>query len=346
MDDSARPPGIDQVRTLLRDGAVADARTALDRLRDASDDDRKAVLRALRALAEERPDALAPVVPALVAFLTDDARAVRLLTVKLLVSVAAADAEAALDARDALASRLADESEFYYVRARSAEALGYVALDHPDAVASPETVADLRVGLSYDDPEVKRKLAKALAFIALGDPDRLRHQVGRLAASLDAEDDRLRYHLCTALVAVGCEHPDALADAADRLSERLDDECSYVRGRAAEALGLLVTAHDASGEPTTVGGTATSTLRRRLNELTDDDCSFAAARAQWALSRMDGRTGDATDEEIAVIDAIRAHADDVLDELQTADDETCPHCGQPLSPGGPPVCPRCRITPR
>ena len=37
------------------------------------------------------------------------------------------------------------------MRARSAEALGYVALEHPDAVDDPEILADFRIGLSFDD---------------------------------------------------------------------------------------------------------------------------------------------------------------------------------------------------
>ena len=86
------------------------------------------------------------------------------------MTLAESEPEATLPAADALGERLADDEEFYYVRARCAEALGYVAVDAPAAVTDPETLADLRVGLAFDEPEVKEKLAKALAHVALGDP--------------------------------------------------------------------------------------------------------------------------------------------------------------------------------
>lgn len=46
-----------------------------------------------------------------------------------------------------LGERFADEDEFYYVRARAAEALGYVALEAPENVISPEIRADFHIGL-------------------------------------------------------------------------------------------------------------------------------------------------------------------------------------------------------
>jgi HEAT repeat protein len=62
------------------------------------------------------------------------------------------------------------EDEFYYVRARCAEALGYIAVETPEAVTDPDILADLRIGLAFDEPEGKEKLAKALAHVALGGP--------------------------------------------------------------------------------------------------------------------------------------------------------------------------------
>jgi HEAT repeat protein len=79
-----------------------------------------------------------PALPACEALLKDDERSVRLTTAKLFVAAAEADPDAVVPMVPALADRLADDEEFYYVRARSAEALGYVALEHPDIVASPE----------------------------------------------------------------------------------------------------------------------------------------------------------------------------------------------------------------
>ena len=93
--------------------------------------------------------------------------------------------------------------------------------------ATPEILADFRIGLSFDEPEVKEKLAKALEYVALADPSRLRHQVPSLAEHLDDEDKLVRYHPCTTLVAVGSEHPAKLVEAQVALGERLDDENPY-----------------------------------------------------------------------------------------------------------------------
>jgi hypothetical protein len=97
-------------------------------------------------------------------------------------------------------------------------------------------LADLRIGLSFDEPEVKEKLSKTLEHVALGDPERLAHHVSTLAEHLDDEDELVRYHLCTALMIVGCESPETLTEVSNALDARLDDENVYVRGRAVEAL--------------------------------------------------------------------------------------------------------------
>ncbi|ESP89743.1 HEAT repeat domain-containing protein [Candidatus Halobonum tyrrellensis] len=161
------------------------------------------------------------------------------MTAKLFVTLAQSEPLVVLPAVDDLAGRLADEDEFYYVRARCPEALGYVAVKAPETVTDPDTLADLRIGLEFDEPEVKEKLAKALAYVALGDASRLRHQVSSLAEHLDDDSELVRYHLCTTLVVVGCEHAAKLTSAPEALRERLGDENPYVQGRAAEALGLL-----------------------------------------------------------------------------------------------------------
>jgi HEAT repeat protein len=161
---------------------------------------------------------------------------------------------------------------FYYVRARCADALGYVAVDAPDAVTGADTLANLRIELAFDEAEAKAKLAKALAHVALDDPGRLRHQVSPLAAYLDDENELVRYHLCTALVVVGCEHAERLTDAADAFRERLTDENPYVQGRAAEALGLLAET-DATVESTPIVV--------ELDSEDDDPSSFLSERVQF-----------------------------------------------------------------
>ena len=295
-------------------------------------DDRRAAIRTVRAAAADDPAAMEPLLPAAVAFLTDDERSVRLRTAKLFVTVARASPSAAAGCVDALAERVADETEFYYVRARSAEALGYVALEHPTEVASPELLADLRIGLSFDEPEVKEKLAKALAYVALGDPGRLRHQVDSLADHTDDADELVRYHLCTALVAVGCAHPAALADADDGLRERLADENPYVRGRAAEALALLT----GSDEPVEAVPEVTG-----VDDATDAP-SFLCDRVAFLRGRLDGETTERVPDEVGTLEAVRSGTDDVVEEiLSPAGDEECPSCGLELPENGPPMCPRC-----
>ncbi|MFC7139688.1 HEAT repeat domain-containing protein [Halosimplex aquaticum] len=325
-------PAPDRIVELVETGSD-EARPALERLADAPAAERNETLRTLRALADERASPLSELLPAVAPFLTDDERSVRLATAKLFVAVAETDPEAAVPTVQPLADRLADDDEFYYVRARSAEALGYVALERPDAVASPDLLADLRVGLAFDEPEVREKLAKALEFVALGDPERLRHQVPRLAERLDDENDLVRYHLSTALVAVGCADPDRLADAAAELDSRLDDSNSFVRGRAAEALGLLGAADADAPVPT-----------GRIAELTDDEAAFAADRARFAASvRDDGGTGGDPDEAgIGSLDGVREATATAIEELTAPDAEgECPHCGLELPESGSPMCPRC-----
>lgn len=329
MDEPATDPSTEELSTHVERAATEDALACLRAFEAADEETRTATLRTLRTVADDRPAALAPLVPGIVPFLEDGKRSIRLSTAKLFVAVATAVPEAVLDAVPELAARLGDDEEFYYVRARSAEALGYVAMEEPEAVATPAVLADLRVGLELDEPEVKGKLAKALAHVALGDPDRLRHRVSDLAEHLDDEQTLVRYHLCTALAAVGCERPARIEEVIDALEARLDDESAHVRGRAAEALGLLVRAVDAVELPVDA-----------LEAVADDEASFAADRARFALAGVDGIADGTAFDGVGSLEAIRARTDAVVAEM-VAPDESCPHCGLALPENGPPTCPRC-----
>ncbi|WP_135364259.1 HEAT repeat domain-containing protein [Halosimplex halophilum] len=332
----------DRVVEAIESGATGEARAALDDLAAAPADARKDAVRELRAVADEAPALFDGVATALTPFLTDDERSVRLTTAKLFVAVADGEPEAVIPAVEALADRLADDGEFYYVRARAAEGLGYVALDHPDAVASPDVLADLRVGLTFDEPEVSEKLAKALAFVALGDPDRLRHLVDRLAEHLDDDSEFVRFHVCTALAAVGSAHPGRLAEAVDPLVARLDDGNPHVRGRAAEALAAPARAGPDPALPVD-----------RVAELTDSDEAFVADRARLLSARLDGdgsRTDDgdrSTEDEaerapLGSLESIRRSTERAVEAMRSPDAEgECPHCGLALRDTGPPMCPRC-----
>jgi len=334
MDDTTPHPPPERVVDRVEQHAWEEAVACLDAVHEASAEDRKETVRRLRTLAEDRPELVEPLCPTLSPFLDDDERSVRLTTSKLFVALARSEPEAVLPAVDALSDHLAATDEFYYVRARCAEALGYIAVEAPEEVTNPDTLADLRIGLEFDEPEVKEKLAKALTYVALGDPSRLRHQVDSLAEYLDDETDLVRYHLCTALVVVGCEHPAKLAEATEQLQERLSDANRYVQGRAAEALGLLA----ASGAGTGVAPA--------LDGVTDDEPpAFLTDRLAFCRRPLGADQSVDGPERVGTIQSIRDGTDDVVDEMTTPAEGVCPHCGLELSESGPPMCPRCG-TPR
>ncbi|OYR59179.1 HEAT repeat domain-containing protein [Halorubrum halodurans] len=334
MTDRDRPPSSDRLLDLLADGARAEATACLDRLAAADSERRKAFLRALREAAGERPGLFEGLAVPLSEFLTDDDRAVRLTTAKLFVALAAAEPAVVLPVADRVAARLADDGEFYYVRARCAETLGYVALESPEEVGDPAVLADLRVGLSFDEPEVREKLAKALKHVAAGDPSRLRHQVASLADHLEDDRELVRYHLCTALVVVGTEHPERLSVAAEAFRTRAsEDESPYVRARAAEALGTIVR----SGSPVDPAPDLDA-----VESTFDDPPSFLTARVEFLREVLhEGGSGKRPDDPGSV-ESIREGTDPIVEEITSpAGDGECPHCGLDLSDGGPPTCPRC-----
>jgi HEAT repeat protein len=261
--------------------------------------------------------------------LDDEDRTVRLRTVKLFVTLADATPKAATPGVDALADRLADDDEFYFVRARAAEALGYLALDRPDAVVSPEVLADLRIGLRFDEPEVKRKLAKALELVALGNPRRLRHHVASLGDHLADDDPLVRYHLGTALVAVGVECPEALDACADALVERLADDEEYVRGRAAEAIGLLARSNDDAMPEATVDALSIHS-----------DEAFVRERVRFARAALSGDAPDGSDG-VGSLDGVRSTTRAAADAVRRPDGDGCRQCGLDLPESVPPMCPRC-----
>lgn len=332
MSEPDKPPTSDRLTGLLEERDHQETAACLDRLSAADTEIRKRALRAVRDVAEDPPCSFEGLAGPLSIFLTDDDRAVRLTTAKLFVTLAQSEPAAVLPVVDALAERLADDEEFYYVRARSAEALGYVAVGSPEEVTDPETLADLRIGLAFDEPEVKEKLAKALAHVALGDPDRLRHQTDSLAEHLDDEHELVRYHLSTALVVVGCAHPEKLVDAEDALRERLADENPYVRGRAAEALGVLA------------GASAEIELPPGLDEIGtegDETPPFLTDRVRFCRRRLADEQSESPPAGVGTIDSVRDGTADVVREMISPDGGECPHCGIALPEDGPPMCPRC-----
>ncbi|ELY96330.1 HEAT repeat domain-containing protein [Natrialba taiwanensis] len=331
MDEFLDQPPSDELIQQLRGSSREQVCDRLEGYREANADTQKELLRALQSIAVEQPAVLTPFVPELLPFLTAEERSVRLTTAKLFVSLSKTRPDAMVDTADALAARLADKSEFYYVRARLAETLGYVAVEYPEKATTPDLLADLRTGLSFDEPEVKEKLAKALAYVALGNPRRLCYWISDLAAHLDAEDELVRYYLSTAIVAVGCEQPAALSDSVGELGSRLDDECPYVCGRAAEALGLLA------------GATSDTSIvpeERLVTVGSASDEPFVTDRTRFALARLESESSVDSGDGIASLESIRDQVDEIADAIAAPDGE-CTQCGCSLPESGPPMCPRC-----
>ncbi|WP_284011394.1 HEAT repeat domain-containing protein [Haloarcula pelagica] len=332
MSDSDQPPPADDLPELLREGTHEETMACLDQLGGADAETCKRAIRGVRDIAAEQPGSVEELIHPLSTFLTDEDRAVRLTTAKLFVTLAQSDSTVARPAVEALAGRLADDDEFYYVRARCAEALGYVAVEAPERVTDPETLADLRIGLAFDEPEVKEKLAKALAHVALGDPGRLRHQVSSLAEHLDDENELVRYHLGTALVVVGCAYPGKLAEVTGPLQGCLTDENPYVQGRAAEALGLL-----AACETGIEGAPALGDVAGECEELP----TFLTDRLAFCRRKIAAEQSGEPPDGVGTIESIREATEEVVEEMTTPDGSECPHCGLDLPEGGPPMCPRC-----
>ncbi len=123
MDDQSGAPPDSEIVTLLEQGEKADALTALERLSMAGAADQQACLRSLKAAADDQPKLFDGVLTSLTVFLQNSERPTRLTTAKLFVTVSESAPDSVVPVVPTLAERLADESEFYYVRARCAEAL-------------------------------------------------------------------------------------------------------------------------------------------------------------------------------------------------------------------------------
>jgi HEAT repeat protein len=128
-------------------------------------------------------------------------------------------------------------------------------------------------------------------------------------------------------VVIGCEHPAKLAAATEALTARLTDDNPYVRGRAAEALGLLARSETTDAAP----------VVDEVEPGEDEARSFVTERVQFA--RGDHDTEDC--HEIGTLTSIRGETDEIVAAITSPDEGECPHCGLALPEGGPPMCPRC-----
>jgi HEAT repeat protein len=285
-----------------------------DRLRAADSTVRKDCADSLRST--KRVD-FAAASPAIEALLAAEDRAVRLTATKAIAESAPARPEAVAALAPSLRERLDDD--FYFVRGRAAEALGYVALADPEAIDTTTVLARLLNALSLDRAETRHHVAGALARIALADPRAVRVLTGDIADHLTDDEELVRYHLTTALVAVAAEYPGHCESVTSDIAERLDDDCPQVRGRAAEALGLV-----GAGEE----------YAEALEFCSDND-SFVAERVRFAL----GKAG--SPDNIGNLEAIAEATTDIVESITAPDGEGCPHCGETLADGPAPFCPAC-----
>lgn len=130
---------------------------------------------------------------------------------------------------------------------------------------------------------------------------------------------------------VGCEYPEKLSEAEDVLRERLADESPYVRGRVAEAIGLLAQSAMVNAVP-------------ELDQIDrDKTSSLVAERLHLARRQLqDGDSSVRATGEFGTAESVRNVTDDVVKEITSPDDNReCPHCGFDLPEDGAPMCPRC-----
>lgn len=126
-----------------------------------------------------------------------------------------------------------------------------------------------------------------------------------------------------------------MAGATDALRHRLADEDPYVRGRAAEALGLVAGSNAGVEGPVDPAAT----------EADDEAPSFLTVRLRYLRDRLEGSPSAGASAAVGTVESVRDGTEAAVDEMASAPDGECPHCGLELSEGAPPMCPRCG-TPR
>lgn len=122
----------------------------------------------------------------------------------------------------------------------------------------------------------------------------------------------------------------------DALAARLDgeDENPYVRGRAAEALGLVTQAGPDNDIPITVDD---------VPREDDEEESFVVERVYFARQTLAEEKSDGgVFDGIGTVEAVRQTTEDAVAKITAPDgDGECPRCGLALLENGPPMCPRC-----
>jgi hypothetical protein len=110
------------------------------------------------------------------------------------------------------------------------------------------------------------------------------------------------------------------------LAGHLDDGNAHVRGRAAEALGVLAREQSDGAPPDGLPGTIAA-----------EEAPFVVERVRFAIDSME-RSGRPADTP----DGVRTTTAEAVDAIESPDrDGACPQCGLERPEGAPPMCPRC-----
>lgn len=123
------------------------------------------------------------------------------------------------------------------VQAWSAGALGQLAEDYPDEVAT--TAEDLRSLLGQDDETVQHNVIEALAALVGTHPDAVVPAADALQALLDHEDVAIQHNAAGVLGRLAETHPDAVVPAVESLHTLCDHDDQAVRRIAAGTLTRL-----------------------------------------------------------------------------------------------------------
>lgn len=123
------------------------------------------------------------------------------------------------------------------VQAWSAGALGQLAEEYPDAVAT--TADDLRSLLDHDDETVQHNVIEALAALVDTHPDAIAPAADALRTLLDHEDVAIQHNATGVLGQLAETHPDAVIPAVENLHTLRDHDDQAVRRIATGTLARL-----------------------------------------------------------------------------------------------------------
>ena len=205
---------------------------------------RRTAARCVSELAAHDPEDVVDAVPALATVLEDGAEGRRYATYAL-CRVADDHPEAVKPVVPALQDRIVDEGAPDTERLSATAALGYVTGEYPDA-ALP-VVDDLAMLLDAEHSKLRNNAIGLLGDIATLYQDAVVPYADELARFVDDDDAFTRVNTTGALSRLAETHPDEIAPFTELFIDRLDDENELVCENACWALGHLraTTARDA-----------------------------------------------------------------------------------------------------